>query len=357
MKVLQICSARSIGGGERHVIDLSNGLAERGHDVCVAVAPGSPVADRLTGLPAENIVEVPLRNALDLQSAVGIARLVKRRGIELINAHLARDYPIAAAAARIAGVPYVITRHVLFPMSRLHRKFLSRTRFVISPSNAVAENLRREGIFPSEKIVTIRYGVDPARFPLRPQPANERFTIGAIGNLDPVKGFDVLIRAAAIVKRQLPDVRFEIVGEDRSPDRRNEVELRELIRDLGLDETVVLEGWSSDVATKLAGFDIFVSSSRSESFGFAVAEAMLCGVPVIASRTEGAAEIISEPMLGELAPIADTESLADAILRLEADAARRDQLSSAGREYISRHFSLKRMVDETEVLYTRVLAD
>jgi len=175
MKVLQISSARSIGGGEKHVVDLSNELSKRGHDVFVAVAPNSPLRENLTQLPSTNIQEFPLRNALDMPSAVKISKFVRENNIEIINAHFAKDYPVAAFAARIAGVPFVVTRHVLFPMNKMHRIFLRDVRFVISPSNAVADSLRNQGLFPEEKIVTIRYGLDVENFPLRDSESHSGF--------------------------------------------------------------------------------------------------------------------------------------------------------------------------------------
>jgi len=229
-----------MGGGEKHVVDLSNELSKRGHDVFVAAAPKSPLREKLTAIPFTNIQEFPLRNALDMPSALKLAKFVRNNNIEVINAHFAKDYPLAAFAARLAGVPFVVTRHVLFPMNKLHRFFLRDVRFVIAPSNAVAASLRNQGLFPDDKIVTIRYGLDVENFHIRNRGVHTGFCVGSIGNLDPVKGFDVLIRAAATVSKTRPDVKFKIVGEDRSRDVHNEKELRNLINELNLAGTVEL---------------------------------------------------------------------------------------------------------------------
>ena len=355
MRILQISSARSIGGGERHLIDLSNELTKRGHDVFIGVIPGSPLPDALDQIPSDHIAEFPLRNALDVPTAVRIGRFARDKKIELINAHFAKDYPVTAAAARIVGVPLILTRHVLFPMNGLHRIFLRDVRYVIAPSNAVSRSLRAQGLFSPEKIVTIRYGLDIDRFPERPYVRSETLRVGSVGNLDPVKGFDIFIRAAEIVSKEISGVRFKIVGEDRSRDGRNENDLRRLIGRANLHDTVELAGWSSDIADVLSDIDIFVSASRSESFGFVIAEAMLSGVPVIATETEGAKEIISDPSLGRLVPVASVEHLAEAILELISNRSRREQLMAPGRDHIINNFSLKRMADETEALYKRVV--
>jgi glycosyltransferase involved in cell wall biosynthesis len=355
MRILQISSARSIGGGERHVADLSNELTKRGHELFAAVVANSPMPGAMPAVPTSNIAVFALRNALDISTALKIGKFVRENSIELINAHFAKDYPIAAVASRIAGVPFVITRHVLFPMNRMHRLFMRDVRYVIAPSNAVAESLRSQKLFPTEKIVTIRYGLDVEKFPPREYSVREGFCIGSVGNLDPVKGFDVLIRAAELIAKKKPEVKFKIIGEDRSRDRRNEKVLRDLIAKLELGDTIELAGWSDNVADVLASFDIFVSASRSESFGFVIAEAMLSGVPVIATETEGAKEIISDPTLGQLIPIGSADLLADAILELSNDGRKRDDLSKRGRNHVSKNFSLQRTVDETAALYERVL--
>jgi len=345
-----------MGGGEKHVVDLSNELAKRGHDVFVAVAPSSPLRQKLAEIPAANIQEFPLRNALDIPSAIKIAKFVREKNVELINAHFAKDYPVAAFAARRAGVPFVITRHVLFPMNKLHRFSLRDVRFVIAPSNAAAESLRDQGLFPDDKIVTIRYGLDVENFHMRDRKSHDGFVIGSIGNLDPVKGFDILIRAAAIISKAKPDVSLKIVGEDRSRDRRNEIALRNLVDELDVGGIVEFGGWSNNIADVLSDFDIFVSASRSESFGFVISEAMLAGVPVVATETEGAKEIISSFSLGRLVPMNSPSAIADGVLRLIEDNRERSLLASSGREYVTDNFSLERMICETEELYRRLIA-
>ena len=355
MRILQICSAHSIGGGERHVIDLSSSLTQRGHDVFAAVGPGSPVAARLSALPRENIGVFRLRNALDVRSAIAIGKFARENKIEMISAHIAKDYPIAALAARRAGVPFTITRHVLFPMNRLHRTLLRNVSYVIAPSNAVADNLRRERVFPQEKIITIRHGLDIERFPEPVRTHHDSMVVGTIGNLDPVKGFDILIHAAKSVADTMPDVEFKIVGEDRSRRHHNEKGLRDLIARLDIQDSVTIAELSDDIQSTLAGFDLFVSASRSESFGLVIAEAMLSGIPVIATATEGAKEIISDPSLGQLVPIGSAQALAEGIAALLRNPNKREQFAISGRANVLKNFSLHRMVDETEALYHRVL--
>src|SRR5258708_2280492 len=99
LNILQISSASSFAGGERYVADLTNALVARGHDLYVAVRPRSPLPRHLH-LPPEKILTLPLRNALDVPSAHELDRFVRRQRIEVVHAHMARDYSLAAYAAR-----------------------------------------------------------------------------------------------------------------------------------------------------------------------------------------------------------------------------------------------------------------
>src|SRR5713101_4906054 len=103
MKILQICSARQLGGGEKHLTDLANALARRGHDIFAALVPCSPLLAELLAVPGANIVELRMRNSLNVASSLKLAQFARERQIEIIHAHVARDYPLAAFVSRRAG--------------------------------------------------------------------------------------------------------------------------------------------------------------------------------------------------------------------------------------------------------------
>ena len=362
MRILQISSAHALGGGERHLADLANGLARRGHDVHAALVPRSPLQRELAELPAENIIELPLRNSLDLTSALKLALLVGRNQIEIVHAHVARDYPLAAFAARRGGARLIVTRHVLFPLSRVHRVLLRRVALVIAVSQAVADGLSEQDIFKRDKIVVIPNGVDVDRFAeTREDDAAERrdvgakFGVGIIGELAPIKGQESFLRAAAIVSSLRDDVDFIIAGEDKSRTGENRRLLESTIDELNLRQCVRITGWADDMVELLRSLDVFVSASRSESFGIAMVEAMASGVPVVATMTAGAQEIIADDKTGVLVPVGDAEAMAEAICKLLDDPGRRARLADHARRMIGERFSLDRMVARTEQVYLDVL--
>jgi glycosyltransferase involved in cell wall biosynthesis len=363
MKILQVCSARQLGGGERHLADLANSLARRSHDVYAALIPASPLLSELSALPKQNILELPLRNSFDVGSALKLARFVRQNEIEIIHAHIARDYPLAAIAARRAGgARFVLTRHVLFPLNTIHKLVLRRVARVIAVSRAVADGLIAQDIFDRDKIVLIHNGIDLDRFAQtresfshdRRKPGG-RLRVGMIGELAPIKGQKDFLRAAAIVRSRRDDVDFIIAGEDKSRTGENLRELAKIVEELQLSGWVRITGWAEDVAKLLRTFDLFVSSSHSESFGIAIIEAMAGGVPVIATMSEGAREIIEPGNTGKLVPVGDVEALAKAMCGLLADPKERARLSAQAQRAVRERFTLERMVNATEQLYRQVL--
>jgi L-malate glycosyltransferase len=358
MRILQICSAREIGGGEKHLADLSNELARRGQDVFAALSPGSPVRAELSQVPADRILELPMRNALNLSSAMKLKRVVREHEIDIVHAHVARDYPVAALAAGGSRAKLVLTRHVLFPLNPIHKLTLRRTSRVIAVSQAVADSLNSQTIFAPDKITLIYNGIDFRRFEsLRKRDSEKKKRrVGTIGHLAPIKGPDDFIRTAARIFEQRADVEFVIAGADKSSRGENRTNLEKLIAELGVNDQIKLPGWIEDIPELLATFDLFVSPARAEPFGLSIVEAMAAGVPVIATASEGAREIIQDRETGRLVPIGDTHALAEAIRDLLDNPAERERLAQNAQRDARTRFSLSRMVDRTEQVYTEVTA-
>lgn len=365
MKVLQICSARQLGGGERHLADLANSLVQIGHRVFAAVAPGSPLKSELNLLPEQNILELPIRNSLDVFAAFKLAQMVREFEIDVIHAHVARDYLLAAAASMLSGnTPYVLTRHVLFPLNKFHRLALRGASRVIAVSEAVAEGLREQNIFDPSKIVTIHNGIDLKKFSQNrvgmgrlagDASTGKPYLVGMVGHIAPIKGQEDLLRAAAIIAAQRNDVEFVMVGEDKSKRAENRTALEDLIKQLDLVSKVRLVGWQDDISDVLKTFDLFVSPSRSEPFGLVILEAMASRIPIVATRSEGAIEILEDGMTGMLVPIGDSIGLAEGILNLLNAPAERERLSSNARRAVEDRFSLGKMVDATDSVYNEIL--
>lgn len=359
MRILHICSARAIGGGEKHVATLVNGLTRRGHEIFVALVPESPVRNLLAHIAPHKVIELPMRNALSVRSAWKLAEFSRSNEIQIVHAHLARDYPLAALAASRSTARLVLTRHVMFPLGRVHKLTLRNVARIIAVSRAVGEALREQRIFPAAKVCVIHNGIDVDLF----AQARARSTaakgaplrVGTIGELSPVKSQTDLVRAAQQICAARDDIEFVIAGEDRSRAADSRTALENLIHESGLARRVHLLGWIDDLPSLLGSIDVFVSTSRSESFGLAMVEAMASRVPVVATASAGATEIIEPNVTGRLVPIGDARALADAITGLLENATERRQLSDAAEKRVRKEFSAEVMVEKTEQLYREVL--
>ena len=363
MRILQISSASSFGGGERYVADLTNALSERGHDLYLAVRPHSPLVEHVRLSPPK-IKTLRLRNALDVQSAHELARLVRKHEIEVVHAHMARDYSLAAyAARRNRDTKFVVTRHVMFPLNRLHRQTLARAHRVIAVSNAVARELRKERLTSDDRIAVVHNGIDTDRFArvlnnfdraefLRSKGLpSDGLLVGSIGELRTLKRHDDFIRAAAKIAERFPQTHFVLAGVDTSSTGEVRKQLERIVTELHLRDRFHFLGWLEEAEKLLAALDVFVSASETESFGLAIAEAMAAGTAVVATATDGASEVIEDQKTGVIVPIANVAAMAAAIVALLAEDDQRTQLGLRARTAVTQKFSLRRMVDEIERLY------
>jgi glycosyltransferase involved in cell wall biosynthesis len=171
-------------------------------------------------------------------------------------------------------------------------------------------------------------------------------TICVVSNLRPPKCLDKLLEAFAIVLRSTPETRLWIVGD--GPLRAS---LEDLAKRLGLENHVVFWGTRSDVPALLRHATIGVNSSRNEGLANAIIEYMAARLPVVATTVGGTPELVIHDETGLLVPPNDPHALAEALLSLLRSPETARRLGAAGRRRIEEHFTVERMVEETEAVY------
>lgn len=347
----------TFGGGERHLVDLSHALTDLGHEVYAASVPGSPLWAELSFLTSERNLALTQLNYIN--NLTSLVKFVRAHDIQIVHAHAARDYHLAALAVKLASRSrLVLTRHVLFPLRGINKHLLSGAGRVIAVSHAVAESLRENSVIESSKIIVVHNGIDTDYFA---SPVDDkvdgRIVVGTVGHLAPIKGHDIFVRAAALISARRRDVQFVIVGEDKSSQMDHRKFLKSLIAELDVGQSVALQGWQTNMPGVLSSFTLFVSAARSEPFGLAIVEAMAAGLPVVATASEGAQEIIEDGHSGKLVPVDNAESLAEAINSLLDDPVERSRLGRNAQFAAQQRFSLARMARDTEQVYREVLAD
>lgn len=185
------------------------------------------------------------------------------------------------------------------------------------------------------------------RRPTDGEPTAGPVVVGSVGRLDAMKGYDVLLRAAA----RLPDVRVVLVGEGGE-----RAGLDKLGAELGIADRVELVGWQAQPRRWLPAFDVFVLPSRSEGFPLAIVEAMLAGLPVVGTRVGSVAEAVVAGETGLLVDKDDVPALTAALGRLVGDPALRAAMGARGRKRAARSFTAETMVAQYVALWRQVLA-
>jgi glycosyltransferase involved in cell wall biosynthesis len=307
------------------------------------------------GLPITEFRLPTFASLTAVRQLMRFASWCRHRRIRLVHACDFYANILALPAAYVGRVPVRIgsRRDVMMPersraQARLQTVAYRCAHRVIANSAAAAAQLRIEGV-AARKIVTIANGLDLERG------SRTRIDNGpvvrTIANLRPGKGHEILIEAAAEVRRRCPQVTFGFVG-----DGSRRAELEHLVDSRGLTDVIRFEGHQSNVKDVLANTDVFAFPSFMEASPNAVLEAMAASVPVVACNVGGIPEVVKDGQNGLLVPPRDAQQLADAILRLLSDVPLATRLGQGGRATVEASFGFDRMVREFEALYRDELA-
>jgi len=358
LRSVHVDTERTWGGGQRQVAWLAAGLVRRGHPTWVLARPTSRYAAELCGSSAHVLPLAP-QAEFDLFAVGRIRALAKRVGADLLVAHAAHAAALAALATIGTGLRLVVTRRVAIPLRRspLSRWKHRRAALVVTVSERVRDTLVADGL--NARCIQVVYsGVDVER---RPSPADgatlralglapERPVAVMVSSLEPPHKDPVtFLRALAAARRTRPDLQGLLVGGGRL--------LPESLREraaLGLDDAVSIAGHRPDAESLLAAGSVAMLTSRDEGLGTTLLDAMLWGVPVVATAAGGVPEIVRDEIDGLLSPPGDAEALGRNLVRVLSEGELRERLVTSGRERV-RMFSVERMVDGTIDAYRRAL--
>jgi glycosyltransferase involved in cell wall biosynthesis len=346
VRVLHVHRIRGIGGSERHLLALLPALAERGFEP-VLVGLDDPAWDPADFYGALRVPAVRIPAPRDLDPLL-LARLVREARADVVHTHLVHADVYGAVAAKLRGARLVSTKHNddpfrVGPFRHVEQGLARITDRIVAISDALRRfTVERVGV-PAAKVETIHYGLDDLPEPWGENPPDgvprDARVLLAVSRLTPQKGLDVAVRALPLLPQETVLV---VLGE--GPER---TELERLAQELGVERRVFLLGRVPDVAAWLRRAALLVHPARWEGFGIAVLEAMLAGLPVVASNVSSVPELVVDGETGLLVAAGDASALAFAV----AQALGRPELGAAGRERARREFSVARMADRTAAVY------
>ncbi len=360
LSVLRVITWLPVGGIERKILAVLPRLdPERFRVRLVCLRERGALADELekAGIPVDLN---PMPSRLSPMGLRNLSRYMKEHEIDIVHAHMYRSSVPATIAARLAGVPAMVSQvHNVQTWETIRQRwldrFLCRWRTSIV---AVSEQVRRDVIrnlrVEREKTRVIYNGVDVNRFSDRSLREPTRKALGlrprdmAIiyhGRLVEQKNPDLLLKIGAEIARIRVGVRVVIAGD--GPLRE---ELERKTKEMGMEAQVRFLGRRDDVPALLQAADMSVLPSFKEGFSNAVLEAMAAGLPVVATDVGGNAEAIEHGKSGWIVPPHNTGAFLNAVAELVDDPKERVRMGREARKRAER-FSLDRMVLEVEDLY------
>jgi glycosyltransferase involved in cell wall biosynthesis len=355
LRIALLLESDGPGGAERMLILLAEAMRQRGHHV-VPVGPAEGTGWLASQFRARGFEpEVfRLRRPVDPLCVVGIARLLERHRIDVAHSHEFSMAVYGAAAARMTGVPHMITMHggLYFGFRRRRRAALRwavrASNRIVAVSDATREDLRRMLRAPRLEVDVVLNGVpeqagDRERARRELGLADTEVLLLAVGSLYRVKGHDLLIEALALLGAE-PAWRLVIAGQGDE-----EASLRRLARQRGIGDRVSFLGYREDVSDLLAAADVYVMPSRSEGMPLALLEAMFAGRAVVASAVGGIPDALGQS--GVLVPPEDVEALASALRRLLAHDEERSMLGVSAAKTAAARFGVEAMADAYEERY------
>jgi len=370
LRVAFVIEELSLGGAERVVVELARRLDRRRFlPQVICLRERGELAGEL------DAAEVPLlalgkRTRFAPTLPARLARVFRRERIDIVNTHLFTGNLWGTAGAVLAATPVVVTHHnvdvwkrrVHLTLDRLCGRFAGR---IVVVSGAVERFYIEQARLPAAKMVVIPNGVSPEAFSFAERdalrvavrrelglPADATVAIN-IGRLVPQKGQEVLLDAFACLARDGRDIHLVIVGD--GPDRRK---LHDKAATLGLSAKAVFAGSRSDVGRLLTAADVFVLTSTREGHPLSIIEAMVGGLPIVATGVPGVTEVVEDGVTGMLVAPGDAEAVARAVSEMTSRSASGGlaaKMAAAGKKLALERFTVDRMVRAYEQVFEVVV--
>jgi glycosyltransferase involved in cell wall biosynthesis len=353
MTILQVISQRHLSGAERVCLMLSESLLRRGHRVVLlckrdeamlAEAAQRGIETRTPGLSGK----------FNPLVALGILRIAREVGADVIHTHLSTASQWGGVAGRLGGIPVVSHVHAMNS-----RYFFLLADAMVACSEGVRQHIIGQGV-STDRISTIYNGIESKRLQFSVDAVQMRTSLGlaadtpaiaCIAHLADKKGQADLIKAVVLLSAKWPDLHCFFVGTGENMDS-----LRRQAEALGVGQRALLLGYRNDAVAIMNAMNcVLLPSLGKEGLPLVLLEAALLGKPAICSNIPGNNEVVLAGVTGLLFPPGDAEELADRIDAMLSDREQCRRMGNAARERAEREFTIEAMTERVELLYSRLM--
>lgn len=355
LKILQIISGRHINGALTYCKFLSEHLIARGHEVTVLCRSNGWMEEQ--SIPGVKIFHSEMnRSPKEIGRIRDWARAEK---FDLLHSHMTRAHAFGVLLKMATGIPVIATAHNR--SLQLHWTF---NDFVIANSEATCRYQQSINRVSANKLKTVYCFTDLERFNTittrckrratrQLQNTQDDFLVGLVGEVVARKGHLYLFRALKRLCDEIPNFRLALLGRFNR-DEAYVKKLRSILIKNGLYRRVKWCGLRSNIQDFMSAFEITVVPSVEEPLGLVALESLAAGTPVVAANTGGLPEIVHHQKSGLIVPPKNPDALADAIIELAKDPARREEMGQYGKQFVFQEFDPVRLTDQVEEIYRTI---
>ncbi len=339
MKITQLMLAQGFGGAERHFVDLSFALADKGYLVQAICHEKFQKRNELERHPNISVSPVVIRGAWDIFGYWRLKKLILSFAPEIIHAHLARGAYWGGKTAKSLHIPCVVNLH-----NYVNLKYYRNIDAFIAATEDQKRYLLDRNIPAARITVLPHFSPLPAKSATT-FPTDRPLRFITLGRMVKKKGFDILLDAFKRCLNVGLDSHLIIGG--NGPERH---QLLQFAEKLGISNKIEFSGWVDNVEQFLSQGDIFVLPSLDEPFGIVMLEAMASGKPIISTRTQGPSSVLDE-QTAFFAETGDAESLAQAMLKAAQDSEAAIGKAQAATQLYQTTYHQDAIVPKVEAIY------
>lgn len=341
--VLMFTRTMGLGGTENVVLQLCEILKPQVHNIVVCSCGGvnEKKLDEM-GIKHYSVPDITIKNPITVIKIVTeLKKIIRQEKITVIHSH----HRMAAFYARVvanSNIIQIVNAHNTFYDKKTLTKIAYRKANIIAVGEQVKKNLVEYFGISADKVAVIHNAIKPFEGPVVLDAELEKarqqgYTlVGNIGRLSEQKGMEYFIKAAALVYKENPNIRFYIVGDGEDAEK-----LKELTDSLLPDGILTFMGYRSDIQNVMSQMDFIVLSSLWEGLPLTPIEAFSVGKTVIATNVDGTPEIVKDGENGLLVHKADSEQLANAIVKLSKNNDIKNMLENRAYKMFVTHFNIK----------------